>query len=82
MNAELGPDELEDIPELVIFDNSSDFQEPIVIPDENNKRKIDDVESEEDEEDVTVCGICQKEWTNNGTHCITQMKCGHCFGRT
>jgi hypothetical protein len=82
MNAELGPDELEDIPEFVAFDDSSDFQEPIVIPDENNKRKIDDVESEEDEEDVTVCGICQKEWTNNGVHCITQMKCGHCFGRT
>ncbi|CEP10775.1 hypothetical protein [Parasitella parasitica] len=80
MDAELAPNEIQDNPDVVELDDS-DFQAPIIIPDDHSKRKIDEVESEEDEEDIAVCGICQKEWTNNGMHCIAQMKCGHCFGR-
>ncbi|KAI8644834.1 hypothetical protein BD408DRAFT_441382 [Parasitella parasitica] len=80
MDAELGPDEIQDNAEVLGVDYS-DFQAPIILPDDNSKRKIDDVDSEEEEEDIAVCGICQKEWTNNGMHCIAQMKCGHCFGK-
>ncbi|KAL0137875.1 hypothetical protein V8B55DRAFT_1532862 [Mucor lusitanicus] len=39
------------------------------------------VRQQEDDQDTTVCSICQKEWTNNGYHSIVQMKCGHCFGK-
>ncbi|KAL9544498.1 hypothetical protein MBANPS3_007599 [Mucor bainieri] len=75
--------ELGDTPDYANSDDS-DFQIPLPVPDDNNsnKRKMEEPESQEDDEDTTVCGICQKEWTNNGFHRVVQMKCGHCFGKS
>lgn len=82
MDASPSTEELRDSQGYVESDNS-DFQAPIPMPDDaSNKRRMEDSDSEEDEEDVTVCAICQKEWVNNGFHSIAQMKCGHCFGRS
>jgi hypothetical protein len=64
-----------------------DFQEPILIPTDSSssrKRTLSQTEedSEEDfEEPATLCSICQTEWTNNGTHRIVSIKCGHVFGK-
>ncbi|KAF1800787.1 hypothetical protein FB192DRAFT_1382316 [Mucor lusitanicus] len=83
---DLPPDPVrsEGSPDNLDYSNSddSDFQIPLPVPDDNgNKRRMEESDSQEDDQDTTVCSICQKEWTNNGYHSIVQMKCGHCFGK-
>ncbi|KAK4512491.1 uncharacterized protein ATC70_003192 [Mucor velutinosus] len=85
MEAHSNPVESEGSPDFLDYADSdnSDFQVPLSIPDDNSsKRRTEESDSQEDEEDSNVCGICQKEWANNGFHSIAQMKCGHCFGRS
>lgn len=66
-----------------------DFQVPVNVPVDiytrkRNRSQIEDnnyVETEQDLTEVSTCSLCQTCWTNNGTHGIVGLKCGHVFGK-
>lgn len=66
-----------------------DFQDPINVTSRIHSRKQSQssydsqryVNNEYDQEEVTLCILCQSPWTNNGTHATVNLKCGHVFGR-
>jgi hypothetical protein len=70
-------------------DEECDFQDPINVNARvNNWKRTQSsyssqryVENDFDEEEVTICTLCQSPWTNNGTHATVSLNCGHVFGK-
>lgn len=66
-----------------------DFQVPVNLPlnmfgRKRQRSQADGLEYEPNEEylvETSVCTLCQSDWTNNGSHGIVGLKCGHVFGK-
>ncbi|XP_034947715.1 E3 ubiquitin-protein ligase RFWD3-like isoform X2 [Chelonus insularis] len=83
------------IPVVIVNDDSTDFNEHVDDPDQEEiemaKKKLKlDIKSEEkqvddEEEDPDLgrlCPICMDYWNNSGEHRLCSLRCGHLFGHS